>query len=80
MNERRDDKDVAYYLGLPYTCEITPDPSGLGCVASVKELPGCMSQGKTAEEAKARVREVMGLWFSVCLEDGREIPEPCIEC
>lgn len=75
MTERRDDKSVAHYMALPYTYEVIPDPSG-AFVVLVKELPGCMTQGDTVEHAKRRLRELMELWFSVCLEDGVEIPEP----
>ena len=73
--QRRADKNVATYMSLPYTYEVTPNPSG-AFVASVKELPGCMSQGDTIEHATSRLRELMKLWFSVCLEDGTEIPVP----
>ena len=67
------------YMALPYTIEITPsrDDDGIeGYVAQVKELPGCVSQGATIEEAAASVRDAMEGWLSIALEDHREIPEP----
>ena len=76
MKKHHERKTVAHYMRLPYTYEVTPDTSEGGFVVSVKELPGCLSQGTTVEEATRRVREAMELWISICLEDGREIPEP----
>jgi antitoxin HicB len=70
-------KDVAYYMGLFYAHEVTSNPSG-GFVISVNELPGCLSQGDTVEDATARMREVMAGWFAICIEDGIPIPEPLL--
>ncbi len=69
------EKTVEYYLGLPYTLELQNDPEA-GWFAHVKELPGCMSQADTAEEALASLKEVMPLWFETAIEDGATIPEP----
>ena len=45
-------------------------------VAEVPELPGCMSDGKTYEEALANVRVIIDDWIETALEKGRTIPEP----
>lgn len=34
-----------------------------GYVADVPQLPGCMSQGKTVEEAMANVKEAISLYL-----------------
>lgn len=68
-------KTVEYYLGLPYTIELMPEPQG-GWFVSVKELPGCMSQGDTPEEAIEMIQDAMRGWIEVSLEDGDPIPEP----
>jgi predicted RNase H-like HicB family nuclease len=47
-----------------------------GWVAEVEELPGCISQGRTPEEAVERIREAMHDWIAVALEDDVAIPEP----
>jgi predicted RNase H-like HicB family nuclease len=52
------DKTIDYYVSLPYTIEMTPEPEGRWCV-SVKELPGCNSQGDTPEEAIQKIRDAM---------------------
>ena len=63
------------YLALPYTFRVQPDPSG-GYVASVDELPGCVSQGETWEETGAMIHDAMAAWISVKLEDGQPVPLP----
>jgi antitoxin HicB len=68
-------KSAEYYLGLPYTIELHQDAEE-GWFVRVKELPGCMSQGDTADDALASIREVMPLWIETALESGYEIPEP----
>ena len=69
------------YLELPYAIVVTPDVDEgghAGWVAEVEELPGCISQGQTPEEAVEHVREAMRDWIAVAMEDGVEIPEPRI--
>ena len=68
-------KTVDYYLGLPYTIELMPEPQG-GWFVAVKELPGCMSRGETPAEAVERIRDAMRAWLEVATEDGYPIPEP----
>lgn len=68
-------KTVADYLGLPYTIELRNTP-GEGWFVRVKELPGCMSQAETAEEALVMIRDAMQGWLEVALEYGDPIPEP----
>jgi antitoxin HicB len=69
------DKTVEYYMGLAYTIELWRAPEG-GWVVRVKELPGCVSQGETAEEALAMIQDAMQVWLEVGLEEGDTIPEP----
>jgi predicted RNase H-like HicB family nuclease len=45
-------------------------------IASVPDLPGCMSHGDTPEEALRMVQEAMDLWIDVARENGEEIPPP----
>ena len=72
-------KDLAYYMALPYTYTIVPDPDDGGFAIKVNELPGCMSQGDTLDEAMIRIREAMEGWLEVALEDSISIPEPGVE-
>lgn len=45
-------------------------------LVEVPELPGCMADGATYEEAIASVRVVVEQWIETARELGREIPEP----
>lgn len=45
-------------------------------VAEVPELPGCMADSGTYEEAVLHVRTVMQEWTDTPRELGRPIPEP----
>ena len=45
-------------------------------LAEVPELPGCMADGKTYQEALANAEVVMQQWVDTARELGRPIPEP----
>jgi len=66
---------LEYYIKLPYTFVITPEESG-GFFAKIEELPGCMSQGKTMEEAIRNIEEAKRIWLKAALERKIEIPLP----
>lgn len=68
-------KDIDYYLSLPYKVVFRPSPEG-GYGISVPELPGCISQGETLEEAFAMIEDAKRSWIACALEDGEEVPEP----
>jgi predicted RNase H-like HicB family nuclease len=48
-------------------------------VAEVPSLPGCISQGRTREEALENVREAISLHEEVLLERGEPLPEDHVE-
>jgi predicted RNase H-like HicB family nuclease len=45
-------------------------------VAEVPELPGCMADGETQEEALANVSFTIEHWVETAKELKRDIPEP----
>ena len=45
-------------------------------IAEVPELPGCMADGPTYQEALANVEVVIQEWIETAKELGRPIPEP----
>ena len=45
-------------------------------IAEVPELPGCMADGETLQEAAKSAAESIELWISVQKERGYEIPKP----
>lgn len=48
-------------------------------VVEVPSLPGCISQGKTREEALSNIEEAISLYIEVLEERGESIPEDQVE-
>ena len=44
-------------------------------VAKVPSLPGCISQGRTKEEAVANVREAIEGYVAALEQDGLQVPD-----
>ena len=66
------------YLNLPYNIILrhVTDESGEYYFAKVQELPGCVSDGETVDEAFANIYEAMEGWIEVKLNAGYPIPVP----
>jgi antitoxin HicB len=71
-------KTMQEYLKLPYTIEMIQQSDGSWFVG-VKELPGCISQGDTPEDAVEMIHDAMRAWIEVALEDGMPVPEPQVD-
>lgn len=54
---------------------LTPEDGG-GFLATVPDLPGCMSDGETPAEALDNVRDAILCWFEAAEEMGRAVPPP----
>lgn len=69
---------VDQYLTLPYHLLLVRDgeEKGKPWCASVEELAGCTSRGKTSDDALNGVRAAMTAWIETALQEGREVPEP----
>ena len=63
------------YLNLSYPITLYPEPDG-GYTVMLADLPGCLSQGDTLEEAIANIKEAQIAWIETALECGDEIPGP----
>jgi antitoxin HicB len=63
-------------LDYPVLIEPLPAEDGGGFVATVPDLPGCMSDGSTAEEALANVRDAVAQWIDEARALGRAVPAP----
>lgn len=60
----------------PFTIrELTPEDGG-GFLIEFPDLPGCMSDGETIDEAIANGYDAVQCWVSVAKETNREIPQP----
>lgn len=64
------------YMKKFYRMEITEDPDEGGYVISFPDLPGCISEGETIDEAVRNALDAKEEWMKAALEDGYEIPEP----
>ena len=49
---------------------------GDGWLAEVPELPGCMSDGVTPQQALDNVMDAIACWIEAAEEDGRPVPVP----
>src|SRR3984885_10167644 len=52
---------------------------GGGFLVEYPEIPGCMSDGETVEEAIANGREALRDCLEVFKESGRKLPKPSVE-
>ncbi|CCK78958.1 type II toxin-antitoxin system HicB family antitoxin [Desulfobacula toluolica] len=43
-------------------------------IAEIPELPGCMADGKTYQEAVSNAEIIINEWIEIAKELGREIP------
>ncbi|MGB7415668.1 MAG: type II toxin-antitoxin system HicB family antitoxin [Thermosynechococcaceae cyanobacterium] len=70
---------LSEYLDLNYPVTLHADSEG-GYVAEIRELPGCMTQGETLEEAMENINEARQLWIETVYASGkRDIPLPSTE-
>lgn len=69
-------KDVEYYMSLPYRMEIYPDAEEGGYTVCYPDLPGCLTCSETLEGAVLNARDALRVWVEGTLEDGMPIPDP----
>lgn len=69
-------KDVAAYLSAPYIHMIIPNAEEGGYLAEILELPGCITEGDTPEEAYRNLEDAMGGYIAAALDTKRLIPDP----
>lgn len=60
----------------PFTIRQLSNEEGGGFLIEFPDLPGCMSDGETVEEAIKNGRDALHCWLTVAKETGRKIPEP----
>jgi antitoxin HicB len=63
-------------LEYPVIIEPLLQEDGGGFSAVVPDLPGCMSDGETPEEAIANVQDAIRAWVEAAQEMGRAVPRP----
>lgn len=67
-----------YYLELNYPVTLYQDSDG-GFVAEIKDLPGCITQAESSEEALAEIEDARILWIETAYEHEDFIPLPSTE-
>jgi antitoxin HicB len=69
---------IEQFLELPYHIGVRSELEAGRSLwkATVEELPGCVADGRTPDEAVTRLRRAMESWFSTALSERREIPAP----
>ncbi len=75
MDSSENNKPLEFYLSLDYPITLYPEEAG-GFTVEIKDLPGCLSQGETVEEAYEMIAEARELWIESCYEDEVPIPLP----
>jgi antitoxin HicB len=68
--------ESAMKLEYAVRIERVRDSEGGGYVATVPDLPGCMSDGETPEEALKNVQEAIASWIEAAHEWNIAIPHP----
>lgn len=63
---------------LEYPVIVSPLPleDGGGFLATAPDLPGCMSDGETPQEAIINVQDAIAAWIEATADLGRDVPTP----
>jgi len=67
---------VADSLQYPVVIEPLSEEDGGGFLARVPDLPGCMSDGETPEEAVTNVQDAIAVWIEAAHDLGHVVPAP----
>ncbi len=63
-------------LEYPIVVEPLPIEEGGGFLATVPDLPGCMSDGATPEEAVSNIQDAIMAWIEAARDLGHAVPKP----
>lgn len=69
-------KSPEEYLKKPYSRVVIPDEESNTYTAQILEFPGCITEGKTPQEAYERLEKVASSWIEAALGMGQNIPLP----
>lgn len=70
------EKDINYYMNLPYKIEIVKDNEFNSYVALCPELKGCITTGETEYEALKNLEDAKRVWLEDALKSDSNVPEP----
>ncbi|CDN46977.1 type II toxin-antitoxin system HicB family antitoxin [Neorhizobium galegae] len=57
---------------------LLPEDGG-GFLATVPDLPGCMSDGETPQDAISNVQDAIESWIEAAHDVGRDISQPSLQ-
>lgn len=60
----------------PFQVHPLSNEEGGGWLISFPDLPGCMSDGETPEQAIANGKDALEAWITAMRESGRTVPKP----
>ncbi len=63
-------------LEYPIAVEPLPAEEGGGFLTTAPDLPGCMSDGATPEEAVSNIQDAIAAWIEVARDLGHDVPQP----
>ncbi len=66
-------------MAFRYKMEVIWSDADQSFLVRVPELPGCMADGHTYEDAVANAQTVIGHWIETARETGREVPQPQLQ-
>ncbi len=64
------------FLEYPFVMRPLSPEEGGGWLITFPDLPGCMSDGETPEEALENGKDAVRCWIEACGEAGIKIPSP----
>lgn len=70
------EKNLAYYIGLPYRIELQEDPDTNIYTASIPLLRGCVTCGDNEQKALINLEDAKKQWIETALERSIPISEP----
>jgi antitoxin HicB len=68
--------DIPAFERYPFNVDALPEGDGGGFAITFPDLPGCISDGETFEQAIAHGREAFRAWMESMMEDRQPIPGP----
>lgn len=69
-------KDINYYMSLPYEVIVWQEPDDTAWFARIPDLPGVMTHAEKWEDLPAMIEDAKRGWMTSKLKHGRDIPEP----
>jgi antitoxin HicB len=69
---------MSNHAEYPITIHPLPKEGGGGFLAKVPDLPGCIADGETVEEALHEIVDAVDAWIKTATEFGDPVPAPSV--